>query len=197
MPVLRTFIEHASNIWWGIILALVVTASLYLIIYTLAGNRGQLHPLSFLIAIPLLVLLSIQSYLLLGAISIKHSCDEISTWIDAFVPEQPNETYSIPYSREDVNQALSQLASTFPFITTLVDADDIATSGNSSLGEAITKRANSYLNWYIVRRLAWSLGFILLASLGILALSGIQKPSTAKTYSQRRNQRRVNRRPRR
>ena len=197
MPVLRTFIEQASNIWWGILLAIVVTVSLYLIVYFLAGNKGQLHPLSILIAIPLLVLLSIQSYLLLGAISIKHSCGEISTWIDAFVPVEPNEVYPIPYSRDDVNQALSQLASTFPVITTLVDAEDLATSGNSSLGEAITKRANSYLNWYIVRRIAWSIGFILLAGFGILALTGIQNTPTIQTYSQRRNQRRVNRRLRR
>lgn len=161
---MNTFIEQSSNIWWGITTAIVVVAILYFIMYALLRGRRSFSPFSYLIAILLLPLLAFQCYLLFGAISVKHTCSEVTEWIDAFVPEpSPGNVVS----REDLNNVTSQLVDAFPIVSKLVDADDIAHSGEESLGEAVTRKINTYLNWYIVRRVAWCIGGIVFGCVAI------------------------------
>ena len=167
MDVLNTFIEQASNIWWGILAAIAVTAILYFIIFSLQGGSKSINPLSLVFAIPLFVLLSIQFYLLFGSISLKHTCNKASTWIDAIVPEH---SVDGSFSREDVNEAVHQLVTTFPLASTFIDADDISLDKDNTLGEALTNKVQTYLNWYIVRRIAWSIAFIVLATIGIIII---------------------------
>ncbi len=167
MNVLNTFIEQASNIWWGILAAIAITAILYLVIYTLFEGSKSFSPLSFVFAIPLLVLLSIQFYLLFGSISLKHTCNEVATWIDVFVPEHSDNTN---ISQEDINEAVRQLVTTVPLASSFVDADDISLDNDNTLGEALTNKVQTYLNWYIVRRVAWSMGFIVLATIVIIII---------------------------
>ena len=165
MEILNTFIEQASNIWWGIVAAIGIVGLLYLVIYVILGGTKTFSPFSYLTAIPLLPLLAIQFYLLFGAISTKHKCSEISSWIDAFAPEQ---VYDGSYSREDINAAIQELTSIFPFSTKFIDIEAVANSQETSLGKAITKKFRAYLNWYIFRRLLWSLCFILAAVIAII-----------------------------
>ncbi|MBO4802013.1 MAG: hypothetical protein J5545_09150 [Bacteroidaceae bacterium] len=187
MEILNTFIEQASNIWWGIVAAIVVIASLYFIIYALFSGSRQFSPLSFVIAVPLLPFLAFQFYLLIGAAGVKHKCSEIATWVDAFVPEQSADNN---YSREDIGETARQLTATFPLAAKLIDAEVIADSKETSLGQALTHKVNKYLNWYIVRRVAWSLAFLVLAVIGIILLS----PEVQSYHPRQRREQRVTRR---
>jgi len=183
MGILRTFIEQASNLWWGIIAAVVIVAIIYFTLYMLMGGSKSFSPFGFVLAIPLLVLLSIQFFLLFGSISLKHTCTEISAWIDAFVPEFSEDG---AYSREDVNAAISHVVAAFPVSAKLIDAELVAQEEDMSLGETLTHKVHSYLNWFIVRRVLWSLGFIVLTVLGVIL---IQPKVTSSYPSQRREYR--------
>ena len=165
MGILNTFIEQASNIWWGIVAAVIVVAIIYLIIYFIANPSKAFSPFSFLVGVPLLPLLAFQFYLLFGACGIKQKCNEIATWIDALVPQ---ETFASDYSREDVANVIDELSIVFPFFSQFIDTEAFAQSDDTSLGNAITHKFRTYLNWYIVRRVAWSIGFIALAIIGII-----------------------------
>ncbi|MBR1682271.1 MAG: hypothetical protein IJ700_02770 [Bacteroidaceae bacterium] len=167
MNILGIFIKQASNIWLGIVAAIVVIAVIYLIIYVLQGGNKKFTPLSYLIAVPLLPLLAIQLFLLFGSISLKHTCSEVASWIDVLVPEKSTDG---SFSREDINDAVSQAVAAFPVAATLIDAELITQDEDMTLGEALTHKVHVYLNWYIVRRVAWSMCFIAVAILGISIL---------------------------
>lgn len=197
MNILGTFIEQASNIWWGIAAAIVVVAVLYFIIYALHGGARTFSPLSLLPAIPLLPLLSFQFFLLFGSISLKHTCKEVASWIDVLVPDQsPDHSFS----REDVNAVVAQAVSVFPMATKLIDTELITQNEDMSLGKALTHKVQGYLNWYIVRRVAWSLGFIVVAVivsiLMIRPTTQSRRPHRPQDAYQRRNRQRVSRRNR-
>ncbi len=187
MEILNTFIEQASNIWWGIIAAIVVVVSLYFIIYALFSGSKQFSPLSYVVAIPLLPMLAFQFYLLIGAASVKHKCSEIAAWVDVTVPRQ---SLDGTFSQEDIRAAFCQLTATFPIAAMFLDADVIADSNKTSLGQALTRKVNTYLIWFMVRRVAWSLGFIVLAVFGIILLS----PAVQSNHLRQRREQRVNRR---
>lgn len=187
MEILNTFIEQASNVWWGIVAAIVFIATLYFILYALLSDSRQFSPLSYVIAVPLLPLLAFQFYLLIGSIGVKHKCSEIAVWVDAFVPEQSADN---GFSREDINMVIHELTATFPPAAMFLDADVIADSNKTSLGQALTRKVNTYLIWFMVRRVAWSLGFIVLAVFGIILLS----PAVQSNHLRQRREQRVNRR---
>lgn len=183
MEILNTFIEQASNIWWGIVAAVVVIGTLYLIIYIIQGGSKSFSPLGFLFAVPLLPLLAFQFYLLFGAVSVKHKCSEIAIWIDAVVPiEESNGIFS----REEIDETLKQLVVVFPLAASLIDPEDISIENGNTLGEALTHKITSYLNWYIVRRVAWSVGFIVIAFGGVVL---IQSQSSVSYHRERREHR--------
>lgn len=174
MGILNTFIEQASNIWWGIIAAIVVVAVLYLILYMMFGGSKSFSPLGFVFAVPLLPLLAIQFFLLFGSLSVKHSCTEAAAWIDALIPEQ---SFDGSYSREDIREGTSKFVAAFPLFSTLVDTEDISPESGYTLGESLTRKIQTYLNWYIVRRVAWTLGFVVVAILGVVLLQAFTPSS--------------------
>lgn len=194
MEIINTFIEQASNIWWGIVAAIVVTAVLYIIIYILQGGSKSFTPLRILFAVPLLPLLAFQFYLLFGAMSVKHRCSEVAVWIDTLVPAQSADG---GFSREEVDEALNQLISVFPLATTWIEPEDIATDKGNTLGEALTNKIHTYLNWFIVRRVAWSMGFMLLAVVGIMFTQPTKASHRSSQHRERRYQSRPSRRSRR
>lgn len=167
MSILGTFIEQASNIWWGIAAAVFVVAILYAIIYFLFNGEKKFSPLSYLVAVPLLPLLTVQFFLLFGSVSLKHTCTDVAGWIDAFVPETSADG---PVSREQINEIATQAAAVFPIATKLIDVELLTQENGMTLGEALTHKVHTYLNWYIVRRTAWSIGFVVIAIVGIVML---------------------------
>ncbi len=167
MNILGTFIEQASNIWWGIAAAVFAVAVLYATVYYIFDGKKKFSPLSYLVAVPLLPLLAIQFFLLFGSVSLKHTCTDVAGWIDAFVPETSADG---PISRETINEITSQAAAVFPIATKLIDVELLTQDNGMSLGEALTHKVYTYLNWYIVRRTAWSIGFLVIAVVGIVLL---------------------------
>lgn len=167
MNILGTFIEQASNIWWGIVAAVFAVALLYATVYFIFDGKKKFSPLSLLVAVPLLPMLAFQFFLLFGSVSLKDTCTDVAGWIDAFVPETSADG---PISRETINEITSQAAAVFPIATKLIDVELLTQENGMSLGEALTHKVHTYLNWYIVRRSAWSIGFVVIAVVGIVLL---------------------------
>lgn len=177
MSILNTFIEQASNIWWGIATAVLTVAILYAIIYAVINGGKRFSPLSYFVAVPLLPLLAVQFFLLFGSVSLKHTSTEVAGWIDAFVPET---SAGGLVSRENINEITRQATVFFPIATKLIDTDLITQDNGMSLGEALTHKVHTYLNWYIIRRSAWIFGFIVIGTTGILFFT--EKARTQNPY---------------
>lgn len=195
MGMLKMVIEGASSIGWGIVIAIVVTAIVYLIIYSMYGKDKRFTPISFIVAPILVALLTYQCSLLVGAVKIKNQCDDIAVTIDALVPPQTNVSQWL--SDDDTRNTIKEAVSFIPVANHFIDIDAIAAvDEGDSLGNAMMSKANSNLNWYIVRRLLWCLGLVVIgAVLVIKLLSNTYK--SQRRQSVRREMKRVSRRPRR
>ena len=157
-------IEGASSIGWGILIATVVTAMVYLIIYNMYGKDKRFTPISFIIAPILVALLTYQCSLLVGAIKVKNQCNDIAIMINSFLPQN---VVRDAIDTDELENAIEQASVFFPVLSELIDIRAIRMDKSSSLGKAITKNINSKINWFIVRRVLLSLLFVLIATLGL------------------------------
>ena len=66
---------------------------------------------------------------------------------DALVPQ---ETFASDYSREDVANVIDELSIVFHFFSQFIDTEAFAQSDDTSLGNAITHKFRTYLNWYML-----------------------------------------------
>lgn len=157
--ILKNLITENSNIWYGIGIGVIVVALLYGIIAFMNNNK-KFTILSFAIGLVLLPFLSFQMSRLCGAIETRCTLDE-TIEIASSVKETISEVTGL--SAQDSEDALSLASDFIPGVSGLVDAG----TGLSKLSGVMLDKAYSYLNWYIVRRVLWSLGFIIIATLGI------------------------------
>ena len=175
MSILNSFIDAYSCIWYGIIAAMVVVAALFYLIVVIQGGEKRFSPLSYILGVVLAAFLSYQFTFLIGAIMLKSDCNDVSSFINDFVPNK-----EIINNASDIRNNLRQLEKEEPFIKNFIDVDAIDESlPDGAIGDALLSKVHSYLNWYIVRRILWSLGAILL--FGFLMLYTMERAPQGRT----------------
>lgn len=164
MRILNNFIDAYSSVWYGIIAAVIIVAALFFIIASIQGGNKRFSPLSYVLGIALTAFLSFQLTFLIGAIMFKSDCNDISSIINDFIPNS-----ELTNSVGEIRSNLRQLAQEEPFVKNFIDVDEIDENiPDGAVGDAILSKVHSYLNWYIVRRIAWSLLACAIAGFGIL-----------------------------
>ena len=163
MGLLNNIIDYYSSIWYGVVAAIIVVCALFFVIAALQGGNKRFSPLTYVLGIALAAFLSFQFTFLIGAIMFKSDCNNISSIINDFVPNSELRIHA-----DDVRSNLKQLSKEEPFIKNFIDIDDIEESlPDGAFGDAILSKVHSYLNWYIVRRVAWSLFACVIVGFGI------------------------------
>ena len=164
MRILNHFIDAYSSIWYGILVAVIVVAALFFIIAAMQGGNKRFSPLTYILGVALTAFLSFQFTFMIGAIMFKSDCNDITSIINDFVPNS-----ALTNGIGEIRSNLKQLAKEEPFIKNFVDVDAIDDSlPDGAIGDAILNKVHSYLNWYIFRRIMWSLlacgiaGFLML-----------------------------------
>ena len=187
MRILNSFIDAYTNIWYGIIVAVIVVAALFFIIAAMQGGNKRFSPLTYVLGVALTAFLSFQFTFLIGAVMFKSDCNDISSIINDFIPNS-----SLNNSSGDIRNNLKQLAKEEPFIKNFIDIDNIDESlPDGAVGDAILSKVHTYLNWYIVRRLFWSLLAIgIVGTLMYISMERIPQGRTRRTPGYRNNNRR-------
>lgn len=181
MRILNSFIDAYTNIWYGIIVAVIVVAALFFIIAAMQGGNKRFSPLTYVLGVALTAFLSFQFTFLIGAVMFKSDCNDISSIINDFIPNS-----SLNNSSGDIRNNLKQLAKEEPFIKNFIDIDDIDESlPDGAVGDAILSKVHTYLNWYIVRRLFWSL--LSIGIVGTLMYISMERNRLHRSASGRRN----------
>lgn len=163
MRVLNSFIEASSSIWYGIVVAVIIVALLFYGVAALQGGDKRFSPLSYILGLALAAFLSFQCTFLIGAIMFKSDCNDFSSIINDFIPNS-----SLTNSMDEIRNNLKQLTIEEPFIKNFIDVDEIdASLSDGTFGDAILTKVHSYLNWYVVRRILWSLLACAFAGFGI------------------------------
>ena len=153
MRILNSFIDAYSSIWYGILAAVIVVVGIFFIIAAIQGGNKRFSPLTYVLGAALAAFLSFQFTFLIGAIMFKSDCSDISSIINDFIPNS-----ELMNSAGEIRSDLRQLAKEEPFIKNFIDVDAIDENlPDGAIGDAILSKVHTYLNWYIIRRLLWSL----------------------------------------
>ena len=181
MRILNSFIDAYSSIWYGIIAAIIFVAALFFIIAAMQGGNKRFSPLTYVLGIALTAFLSFQFTFMIGAIMFKSDCNDITSIINDFIPNS-----SLTKGVGEIRSNLKQLAEEEPFIKNFIDVDEIDDSlPDGAIGDAILSKVHSYLNWYIVRRILWSL--LACGIIGTLMYMSMERNRLHRSASGRRN----------
>lgn len=152
-----------SSIFWGIVIALAVTALAVFIVKAIAPNRSM-TPLSWIAALIMTVMVCIQSTLMVGAIKAKSIVADMEEAVNA-VAEKTDEFSTEASSALNIQEKINNVKEKYPYIKQLADTDKLSTANAKDTAANIHDAAQHYLNWYIVRRIGWGLLFTVIGTL--------------------------------
>lgn len=169
---MSTFTAGLSALFLGLIIALLLTVAAFFLVRAWNGKARDFSVLSYIIGVVLFILLTFQMSALIGAIKVKGMCSELSVTINDLAQQYRATTDSLNLNREEINDILTKTVRQLPIVNSVVSDDDIQASSAGDIGEAVTHKLQVACNWYIVRRLGWSLLFIILSLIGISKTMG-------------------------
>ena len=181
MRILNHFIDAYSSAWYGIVAAVIIVAAIFFVIAAMQGGNKRFSPLTYVLGAALAAFLSFQFTFMIGAILFKSDCSDITSIINDFVPNS-----SLTNGAGDLRSNLKRLAEEEPFIKNFIDVDAIDDSlPDGAIGDAILSKVHTYLNWYIVRRILWSL--LACGIIGTLMYLSMERNRLHRSASGRRN----------
>lgn len=181
MRILNSFIDAYSSIWYGVLVAVIVVAALFFIIAAMQGGNKRFSPLTYVLGVALAAFLSFQFTFMIGAIMFKIDCNDITFIINDLVPNR-----TLTNGVTDLRNNLKQLAEEEPFIKNFIDVDAIDENlPDGAIGDAILSKVHTYINWFIVRRILWSL--LAIGIVGTLMYISMERNRLHRSASGRRN----------
>lgn len=178
-----------SSLFWGLLVALACMGLFVLLV------KGWYKDAMFSIAtwcelIVLFILLSFQCTMLIGSLKIMDNIDDFEynakSLIDQYIPEDELVT------EEESQAVLHKLIETYPLLKYYVGSGVFKGFTASELPHEMASTLNSYLKWYVFRRLLWCLAFVVIAA--FFTIRSLSKKSTVRPKRQQRYKRRTNRR---
>lgn len=153
-----------GSLVWGVLLTVAGVALMFAIIKSWRRNC-TFTPVSFMVGALLFCFLSFQSVLLCGAITIKSMAGEIRSYINLMVENLPGDTV---FSTVDSQQILDNINETYPLVGRYLDWADFEGHTPTDIAGAMADKMVSYMNWYMLRRVAWSVLFVVIGAAAIL-----------------------------
>lgn len=157
MGVLFDIISYSvGNLFLGILLTAIGIALMFFIIQSWFSN-STFSPISYVTGFILFLFLSFQAVLLCGAITIKSYCDDVEIAINTWVEKIPGDT---PFDKESSQLILNQIMEEWPLVAHFVDTADFAGHTSINIAQSMAKEMRSFMNGFILRRIGWSLLFV-------------------------------------
>lgn len=158
-----------GSILWGALISIVITSLVFLVCHLL--DRGH-SPLTYIVLAVLLFFTGFQSTMMVGAMYVKGIASDIGDYATMLVDSGENMAGEVA----DFNELRNQIEAEFPLASTLLD--NIDTSGlqayleeGNSIANYITDDVKSTINYYILRRILWMVGFVIVAFVAIFLLN--------------------------
>lgn len=169
-----------SSIVWGILITLICLVLFFISIRGWYKN-AIFTPGSYIVGVMLFFLLAFQSTMIVGAIKIIHISDyyekQISQLINKNFP--PNQEIS----KQQSEQLTQWLINEYPILQHYISNGEFTGYTAQELPEAIVKELRSFLRRYILHRLFWCLGFVIVST--ILIITSLNKRKKVYSRSQR------------
>ncbi len=171
MRLLDEMIRSFENIGYGIGLSIIVAAVLLLVIYAIRKGN-QISPFTFLIAVILIPLLSLQFSLMFGAISVQVKVNNVEKSINAYTQLLSSDD-SVSEYMDDVYAFIDKFQSLVPAFSPEMGSLPLGQIDKNDVGGSLLAPAKSYLKKFISHKILWSVLFTVIAMVGMILLSDI------------------------
>ncbi len=165
MGALFNILSHSiGSLVSGVLFTVIGTALLFLII---KGWRkdSTFTPLSYAVGGVLFFFLAFHAILICGALTIKGYCTDIEMYVNTLVAGFPDYTV---FTQEDSQQILDKIRVEVPIVAYYLDWADFHGHTPENIAAAMADEMRSYMNWFILRRVGWSLLFIVIGAVFVI-----------------------------
>ena len=175
-----------SSIFWGILITVVCMALFFFLIRGWYRN-AVFTPISYVIGIILFLLLAFQCTMIVGAIKIirispyyeaqiQHiKIIRISPYYEAQIQQMVNSHFPSDreVSKQESEQVIDWLVTEYPILQHYFDTGEFTGYTAQQLPAVMGAEIRSFLRFYILRRLLWCLGFVIVGA--VLVIRSIAK----------------------
>lgn len=188
MGALFTIINYSiGNLFLGVLLTLIGVALMFFLIKSWF-NHKTFTALSFVVGAILFVFLSFQSVLLCGAVTIKSYTDDVEQAIEGWVSNLSVEQH---FDKEDSQKIMNGIMKEWPLVGYFVNTADFTGHTSLSIGKAMAHTMRVYMNWFILRRVLWSLLFTIAGAVIVIkSMEGSTGRGRCSSYSRSSSHRR-------
>ena len=161
MGALYTIISYSlDNLFLGVLLTIVGVGLMFFLIRSWFSN-SSFTPFSYIIGFVLFLFLSFQAVLLCGAVTIKSYGDEVEVAINEWVRNLPDD---VRFNKASSQQVLEQIQQEWPLVGYFVGGADFTGHTPVDIAHAMTEELHSFMNGFILRRIGWSLLFVVVGA---------------------------------
>ena len=161
MGALYTIISYSlGNLFLGVLLTIVGVGLMFFLVRSWFSN-SSFTPFSYIIGFVLFLFLSFQAVLLCGAVTIKSYGDEVEVAINEWVRNLPDD---VRFNKASSQQVLEQIQQEWPLVGYFVGGADFTGHTPVDIAHAMTEELHSFMNGFILRRIGWSLLFVVVGA---------------------------------
>lgn len=174
-----------GSLFWGILIALLCMA---LFVFIIKGwwKDALFSVWSYLIGALLFVLLAFQCTMIVGSLKIIDTADEYEGYFTQVVDNIYEGWEEVPIEQADV--VIKKAIAEYPLLEHYISGGEFSGFNARQLPSAMADELRSFMRKYIVRRLLWCLGFVVVAGvLGIKTLDKRYASPVRGTHSDRRS----------
>ena len=183
---LWNIIQYSISSLLGGVLTAIVCLALFVFIIKGWWKDAMFSIWSYIIGVVLFLLLSFQCTMIVGSLKIIDTMDEYKAYFTEIVDNAYEGWEQVP---ADVAEAVIDKAiEECPLLEHYIGGGEFTGFSAKELPTAMTEKLRSFMKAYIVRRLLWCLGFVLVAvALGIMTLDKPYAQSARRDLSERRH----------
>lgn len=161
----------AGSVAWGVLIALVMMA---LFVFIVRGwwKDAIFTPSTYILGAVLAVLLMVQCTLIVGALKIINTADTYQPVVEGFVNQYF--TAGEIVTKEKADEVLGDFISEYPLVQHYIESGEFYGMQAAELATSIMEELRSYMRSYILRRVLWCLGFVVV--LGGIAIKTLENP---------------------
>lgn len=154
-----------SSMIWGILIAVACMA---LFVFLIKGwyKDATFSPISYTVGAILFLFLSFQCILVVGSLKIISMTDEYEQHITNIVESvySPSEEVSMSQASEVIDTIINE----FPILEYYIGGGEFSGFTASQLPHAMADELRSFMRWYILRRILWCLGFVIVGAICVI-----------------------------
>lgn len=156
-----------GSLFWGV---LIGTVCLLLFFLLIKGwwKDAEFSPFTYVVGAVLGILLVFQSTLICGSVSIMSKADEFEE-LASYAVQQVSKSGVVDLNdivdQQETQMVMDEIVNDHPILKHYCDYADFSGHSLRELPSAMTAVLKTYLKKYIVRRLLWSLAFVVVAAI--------------------------------